>query len=111
MNVTHRMTGKICILSVIGELLDQDVSELQSYVMNLFESQTPHAFVMNLEQTTHVDSAGIGIILMLFRTFQKIKIKFVLCQVGEQVSTIFDLTQLSRITTIYSTEEEALASL
>ncbi|MBF0288008.1 MAG: STAS domain-containing protein [SAR324 cluster bacterium] len=111
MKVTHRMIGKVCTVSVVGEILDQDVPELQSYVMTLLDNQAPNAFVMNLEETSHVDSAGIGFILMLYRTFARIQIKFVLCQLGEQVSTIFDMTQLSRVTTIYATEEEALVSI
>ncbi|MBF0290218.1 MAG: STAS domain-containing protein [SAR324 cluster bacterium] len=110
MIIEHKEKKDIIIITIEGSVVGNDVLELGLYVTNLLRDK-PKALVMNLKDTTHLDSSAIGTIIMLFKMYEEKDIKFMLCQLNDRVFTISEIIRLDKIIPIYSTEKKALAYL
>lgn len=111
MKIAHSLQKQICIVTVEGSVVGKEVFKLGMYLTTLPKQEDLTAIVLNLKDTTHLDSSAIGTFLILFHTFQEKGIKFVLSQLNRKIVTISEIIKLDKLIPIYSTEKRAISSL
>lgn len=67
--------------------------------------------VLDFGPVRFVDSAGLGVLLSLFRLVNERDGALAFSRVGRPVHTMFDLVRLGRIVEIFETTEEAVLAL
>ena len=111
MDFTNRTGNDVCIVGISGNIALDGVNEVKDYVKPLLEQDGLKALVINFENVNFIDSAGIGLIVSLFKSLQQRGGKFALCSLSEKNQEIFNITRLNKILDIYGTEAEALSAL
>ncbi len=110
MELEHHIENNICTISIEGKLVHHTVAEVKTYAKPLFTYDVIQGVILNLEKVSFLDSTGIGIIIFLFREFEKQKVPLVVCQIQESIFQILQMAGLDRMVKFFSTEEEALKS-
>ena len=65
---------------------------------------------LNLAQVDFINSSGLGALVSIMKEVRMQKGRFTLSNLASYVQEIFEITQLSHIFEIYSTEDEAVSS-
>ena len=111
MEISHRLDDDICILEPVGNILWGESKTFSKYLESILETESTKGLVINLKQVDSIDSGGIGAILSIHKQFTTLGYPFVLCHLSKHVSEVFHFTKVINLFTIYSTEDDALASL
>ena len=111
MQLKHRISNNICILSVEGNVALDGVSDVKSYLKPFLNDSTVKGLIINFEQINFIDSSGIGLIVSIFKTLQQRGAKLALCKLSKKNQEIFNMTRLDKILTIHDTEETALSKI
>ncbi len=111
MNLSYRIEDNICIISIDGDFIYKRTFELVVYTSKLLDDFTPKALIINLHDTVHMDSTGLGSISSAFKTAQKKQINFAICEMNVLVRDIFESISLDKIIPNYNTEAEAIAAV
>lgn len=69
-----------------------------------------HAMVLDIANIDFIDSRGIGTLIALFKKIDEHG-TFTLCNVSPSVMSLFRVTRMDMIFTIYADEEQALQNL
>lgn len=67
--------------------------------------------ILNLENITYIDSSGFGAIISLFNYAKNRDINFILCHVSEKNMALVKVTKLNEVLKIYTSLDEAVASI
>lgn len=110
MRVEERLVGDTVVLSLQGRL-DPNTSGTFDQAFNRLIEQGKTRFVLGLAQLEYVSSAGLRSLLLAAKKMKSISGKLALCQLGEHVQEVFDMSGFSAIFAIKATEEEALQSV
>ncbi|MBF0278210.1 MAG: STAS domain-containing protein [SAR324 cluster bacterium] len=110
MKLSHRTDQNIYIISLEGDLASKNMNEIEHYITPLLKDENGGGIIINFDGITFIDSSGVGLVLSMFKTLQARDSRLALCQLGEDNMEIFEMTRLNDILSIYTTEEEALAS-
>jgi anti-sigma B factor antagonist len=72
--------------------------------------RSPKHLVIELSNVSHIDSAGVGTLVDVFRRVRNAKGRMSLAGMNRQVRGVFEITKLDTFFPIFDTEQEALAS-
>ncbi|MBF0287517.1 MAG: anti-sigma factor antagonist [SAR324 cluster bacterium] len=111
MNITHRQEQNICIISLKGEMVWQEVQTLNAHVTKLLEQEGVGGFLVNLEKVTYLSSSALGVLMMIMDQCMKRQIPFGICSLNEELLELLKSTHLNEAMTIFETEEAAIATL
>ena len=111
MEFTNRTGNDICIVAISGNIALDGVNEVKEYIKPLIDQADLKGLVINFENVNFIDSAGIGLIVSLFKTLQQRDSKFALSNLSDKNQEIFNITRLNKILDIYPTEQEATAAI
>lgn len=67
--------------------------------------------VFNFKQTSYMSSAGLRVLFKTTKLLQPVHGRMVLCEVGEAVQSILDLSGFAQVLTLCETEAEALETV
>jgi anti-sigma B factor antagonist len=109
MEMIVREKGPVTVVQLSGRLDLASGSSLKEQVKKLLAKNetTVH---LNLAHVEFINSSGLGALVSIMKEVRLAKGRLTLSNLASYVQEIFDITQLSHIFEIYSTEEEALAS-
>lgn len=109
MEINHREVNGVQILNLKGRLDLASGSGLKEQVKNLMDHEkcTIH---LNLQEVDFINSSGLGVLVSLMKEIRVKKGRLSLSNLASYVQEIFEITQLSHIFEIFTTEEEALSS-
>jgi anti-anti-sigma factor len=62
---------------------------------------SPDILLLDLEQTSFIDSSGLGIIVSAMKTVRSKNIDFYVCSPNPQVKIVFDLSNIHQAFTIF----------
>ncbi|MFH7244779.1 MAG: anti-sigma factor antagonist [Spirulina sp.] len=94
------MTPSICIVSVPATFTVVEAVEFERQVRAYCQQQpTPQTIVIDLSDTTFMDSSGLGALVISYRACQQRQIAMVLRGVREQVRLVLSMTDLDQIFT------------
>ncbi len=111
MKLSHRIENAICIVHVRDDITWQNAEDFRFYVQLLTEDHHPQAIIVNLEEVRKIDSSGIGVLYSLYKSSHKRDIRWMLCQLSNDVAEVLLSIGLDKTFTFYETEEDALAEL
>ena len=97
---------KYSIASIGDEKVDSTIApELKSEFMNLAQDGVA-SVIVDLGAVKYVDSSGLSALLVGNRTFSESGV-FVLYNITDHVMKLINISQLDKVMTIVSTQEEA----
>ena len=104
-----RVVDGVSIVDCRGRLLFGDESgALRDTVKNLLaESKN---IVINLGETTYIDSGGLGTLVGLYTSAQNAGGMVKLCNLQQRVTDLLQVTKLLTVFDVYDTEEAAVKS-
>jgi len=108
-SVTAREDDNVCVLTIDGELSDANVKELRNHVEQSFAGDG-RDFVVDLAETTGIDSAGLEALTWLKRECDERLGLMKLCNLSDAMKKIFEMTRLDRRFEQYEFTDEALKS-
>ena len=106
--VTEQQDG-VTIVSPAGDLDSTNAHELQQRLDQLLAADV-HNFVLDLGRVGFVDSAGLAVMVRLYKRVRIGEGDVRLAAVPPQVQEVLDLTRLNRVFEISGTAAEAAAS-
>ncbi len=109
MEIKQREHGNIAILDLNGRLDLASGAMLKEHIKKLFEKNVTSVH-LNLAKVEFINSSGLGSLVSIMKETRLAKGRFTLSNLANYVQEIFEITQLSHIFEIFTTEEEALAS-
>lgn len=109
MEINKREDGGVNIIALTGRLDLANGGLLKEEISNLLkeEKATIH---LNLGQVEFINSSGLGALVSIMKEIRLQKGRLTISDLADYVREIFDITQLSHIFEIFSSEEEALNS-
>ena len=109
MEITVRENGNICIINLEGRLDLASGTALKDRVKEMFDKNI-NSIHLNLENVEFINSSGLGALVSLMKEARIRKGRLTLSNLASYVQEIFEITQLSHIFELFTTEEEALNS-
>lgn len=99
MNSTNKIFQPVGILDGIqGKQLREEITSAINAGVN--------TVLIDMQDVTFMDSAGLGNLLATFRTIRAAKARLFLCSIGEQIKMLFDLTKMERVFDILDNREQ-----
>jgi len=109
--MTHSFTaGKddgTMVLKLCGPLTISTMFGFQ----NEFRAMTPQVMILDMSETTYMDSAGLGLIMNYYVAATDHGRKLVLVGVNERVKALFEMTRVSGVLTSFPDVATAEANL
>ncbi len=103
-----RTFGDVAVVHCGGSLVFQkEAAALCEVVTDLVGRY--RSVVLDLDQVSAIDGGGIGTLAECIRSARETGAHLVLCRVPRKVRTLLDLTQVSSLVEIVTTEQDALA--
>lgn len=87
------------LVNINGKFTFTDNERFRSLLNSLLE-QIPAKVVIDLEEVTYIDSAALGMLLLLRERMDEEKIALELCSPRGQVKQLFDLSKFDSLFTI-----------
>ena len=94
------------ILKPSGILDGLSAKELRGEIVELLEKSKPKSILVDLQDVTFMDSAGLGALVSILKTVRFSGTEFCLCSLSEQVKIIFDLTKMEKVFKVYKTRQD-----
>jgi len=109
MEIKTKETNDVIVLALKGRLDLASGTELKKTLKTTLDDNK-NSIHLNLEEVEFINSSGLGSLVSIMKEVRLLKGRLTLSNLASYVEEIFEITQLSHIFEIYSTEEEALAS-
>lgn len=97
------------IVAVTGEVTLNDSPKFHGRLLQVVET-TPERLVVDLSEVSHIDSAGVGTLVEIFRRMKAANGQMSLVGLQPRVRGVFEITKLDRFFPIFKTTDEALKS-
>lgn len=75
------------------------------------QAESSPALILELSEVSHMDSAGLGLLVHLHASFQRTGRRLALAGVNERIRRSLDVAGISQILTLYSTRADAEQAL
>jgi anti-sigma B factor antagonist len=109
MMATTEKSGDVTIVKIAVDALDSgNEKRFKKEVIPILEPNSK--VVLDLSEVDFIDSSGLGVLLSCYRHVGAAGGDLRLCNLNEQVRTLFELVRMHRVFDIYDTREEALNS-
>jgi anti-anti-sigma factor len=108
------MMGLISPLAIFepsGYITAANASDFQEQLINTVTVKERSVFLVDMSAVEFLDSAGLMALVTAFRLAASLEKSFHICSIPPSVRIIFELTQLDRVLSIYSSRAEFEASL
>jgi len=110
MQITERAVGDVTILALEGSLvLEEGDTALRDYINRIVE-QGRVKIVLDMQNVTHLDSAGIGMLVSKFLTSYRKGGSVKLLHLTIRGDHLMHVTKLHTVFEIFDSEEEAIRS-
>jgi len=104
-----KFDNEIAILKYEGKIIFENSNQLKEEIKNLLSKKEKiKKIILDLSQVFHLDSAGVGVIISLFRFIRKKGGSLVAVNLNEQVRKVFKITKMEKIIPIVENIEQAV---
>jgi anti-anti-sigma factor len=107
MQIKERIVPQGIILDVVGDLTYANRAAFKAAVEKAKQAGCRHLMV-NLEQVRFVDSAGLGLLVLVSQSFKLLQAQVSMLKPQSYVREIMSLANISKMIPIYESEEDAL---
>ena len=108
MQVTARDTGEVVVLTLTGRLVLEDVEAQLRGALDGLIQQGRVKLVLNLQDVTYVDSAGLGFLVSKYVSVHRRSGDMKLVRVQPRVAHVLEITRLSQIFEAFASDEDAV---
>jgi anti-sigma B factor antagonist len=109
MEIKVREKGPVTIISLTGRLDLATGANLKEHVKDLLEKDRSNIH-LNMKGIDFINSSGLGALVSIMKEIRLRKGRMTLSDLANYVQEIFEITQLSHIFELFTSEEEALGS-
>lgn len=103
--------GSTCVVTVTNERITADAAaELFTLILELSNDGAKH-FVLDLQNSTYLDSAGLGVLVRLLQQLAENGGRIALANVNPYVASLFRITRLDRAFPICRDTMAAIAAV
>lgn len=106
MKVLVKNSGDIAIVEVEGSIDSKTAPDLQQSILDIIDET--HKIILDLSQVSFVSSAGLRVLLLVYRQLKAKDGKVVLVGVSEEIKEVMFMTGFINFFEINSTTEEAI---
>lgn len=103
-----RWVNDTAVIEVHGEVDLANSMDFQQGLLSVLDRH-PQRMVIHLGGVRHMDSTGLASLVKLLKKARKYGTDLVLVGLGERVRSLFEITRLYPVFTIFDNEQEALA--
>jgi len=107
MQIKERIVPQGIILDVAGDLTYANRAAFKAAVEKAKQAGCRHLMV-NLEQVRFVDSAGLGLLVLVSQSFKLLQAQVSMLKPQSYVREIMSLANIPKMIPIYESEEDAL---
>lgn len=107
MSFDIRSVDGVTVVEPTNGRIDMETSAAFKAALDELLATGQKRVVLNLSQVAFMDSAGLGAIMSLFRQINGDGSLHV-CGLHPRIKTLFDITRLTRVIGVHSTEAEAV---
>jgi anti-anti-sigma factor len=109
MMATIEKSGDITIVTLAIDTLDSgNEKRFKKEVIPIFEPNSK--VILDMREVDFIDSSGLGMLLSCYRHVSATSGELRLCNLNEQVRTLFELVRMHRVFDIYDSRAEAIQS-
>jgi anti-sigma B factor antagonist len=105
-----RYNGNAVIVDLAGEIDMNSSTHLREQLLEILHKK-PRLTIINLEQVTFMDSSGLAVLIEMMQITNRQATQLKIVALNERIRSIFEISRLDSIFSIYDTEEEAIKSL
>lgn len=110
MQISERTVGEVTILDLKGRLICDDGFEPLRETINRLVGEGRHKLLLNLDEVTYLDSAGIGLIACKYVTLCRHNGQLKLCNLHARSYEVLNVTKLLTVFESFHSEGVALNS-
>lgn len=100
----------VLIISITGRIDGMNAQEFhQSMDKEISGSENP--VVLDLEKLSYISSAGLRSILLIAKTLQVKRTKFMLCSLPGPIKEIFEIAGFDKIINVLESRSDAIATI
>ena len=107
MQISERNVPQGIILDLVGDLTYANRAVFKAAVEKAKQAGCRH-LIVNLEQVRFVDSAGLGLIVLVSQNLKLLQVKVSMLKPQRYVLEIMSLANIPKLIPIYENEEDAL---
>jgi stage II sporulation protein AA (anti-sigma F factor antagonist) len=111
MKVEIKEIDKGKLVKLTGQIRISTQNDFKDLMDNIAKEDGDQTIILSLDGVIYMNSAGLGIIIDTYKKFKQKKGRMVLCNLMPDITKLFEVTRINRFIEIYSTEEDALASI
>jgi anti-sigma B factor antagonist len=104
-----RVLAEGVVVEVVGEVTLNDSPKFHTRLLQVLETN-PQRLVIDMSGVTHIDSAGVGTLVEIFRRIKSANGRMFLVGMQPRVRGVFEITKLVNFFSVLNTAEEALKS-
>jgi anti-sigma B factor antagonist len=109
LNITNTSTNGVIVVHLRSTIFfDDESTSLRVHVKNLLGKS--RQIVLDLENVTRIDSSGLGTLVALYASVQKIGGDIRLANLGNHIKEALRITRLVTVFEIFDRTEDAVAS-
>jgi anti-sigma B factor antagonist len=106
-----RVDNGVAVVTVTGDVDVASSSALRDGLLQVVADENFHGLVVNLAGVSFIDSTGIGVLVGVWRRTKATDGSLALASPSRQAQSVLDATGLTKVLSLFSTEEEAVQSL
>ena len=111
MEISQKSINNYVIVQIDGNIASHETQEMRKYFEPIIEDINIQGIIINCEKVKYIDSAGLGLVVSIYRTLNMNKKQFAISAINENVMKIFELTKLNKILTFAEDDKSALEIL
>ena len=101
-------SGAVIVVAA-GEITLADAPAFHKRLVDIC-SRGPRQLIVELSAVSHIDSAGVGTLVEIYRRVTRSNGRMSLVGMNTRVRSVFEITKLDQFFSIFDTEQEALES-
>jgi anti-sigma B factor antagonist len=103
-----RVDNGVAVVTVTGDVDVASSSALRDGLLQVVADENFRGLVVNLAGVSFIDSTGIGVLVGVWRRTKATDGCLALASPSRQAQSVLDATGLTKVLSLYSTEEEAV---
>jgi len=103
-----RLDNGVAVVTVTGDVDVATSGTLRDRLLQVVADENVRGLVVNLAGVSFIDSTGIGVLVGVWRRTKATDGSLALASPSRQAQSVLDATGLTKVLSMYSTEEEAV---
>ncbi len=109
MKIVQSKSGDFTVVAIEGEVDLNSSPQLRKLFSELIDKGTAK-IVVNFAKVSYIDSSGLATLIEMMQRQKKDQSSMSLVEMSDKVKSLFEITKLDKLFTIYHTQAEAVGA-